>query len=351
MNDAARDYFKRVASLFWRPREVEDIVAESGIAPADVNWAQPSIEQWRDVVSLALRTGKFRDLHDVIAGRLVGVPEVGSRLDELSRLVLSEPYGGSSWYHSVDPPWLARLVGPYAQRAVFDRRDLRSFCESMIHGMPVVFIVGEPRSGKSHSWHLIRHVAAEKRYEAILVDVADAARYSRHYTAISLIRDIADQLGVALDIPNDTEGNSPPRCLLNKLFGRLPEDGKRRWLFIDGVDRPNVTESAQVLVGKLAEAVERTERQGIQLAVTGYAEPLTQNLPGAGFERIKPIGRPEIELFFRDTAAHLQVEVSDEIVGALMDRLYDGLGEQPDLGILSRKAAELARCVLGGRAA
>jgi len=168
------------------------------------------------------------------------------------------------------------------------------------------------------------------------------------YTAARLIGDIADLLGIAdfdAAIRDTAQRSTSPRILTNRLIGRLPGDHRRRWLFVDGLDRPNVGSVAVELAEKLAEAAVNDRLFPLQLIIAGYAGAL---LDDSALERIQPIGRPEVESFFRDVADHLGADVTEEDMQRLFSEFYAGLGTPVDLPTLEREAARMARTVLAG---
>jgi hypothetical protein len=164
---------------------------------------------------------------------------------------------------------------------------------------------------------------------------------------------IADQLGITVDLraSDQVQPDTWPRFLVGRLIGRLPslpDDGRRRWIVIDGVDRANVTPDAIGLVESLVSAAEKGRLNHLQLIVTGYSGALIATPPaGTGVERIQAIERPEVERFFKDVGDDYGTKVEADYLASLMSKLYTGLGTTPDLGMLGIKAADLAISVFG----
>lgn len=352
MNTPATRYAGLVAELFWRVSEAQGIANAAGIGNAGVSWGQTPFTMWSDIVSIARRRGSFPDLHANIISQF-GQMGDHEELDQLARLI-EGPRRRAGSYRPADP-YRARLVGEFTRRAVFNRFDLRSNCAKMTAGMPVLFIVGERLSGKSHSWYYVQHIADVEGHVAVLIDVADMWG-SAPCTAAELLGAIADQLGITVDLraSDQVQPDTWPRLLVGKLVGMLPslpDDGRRRWILIDGVDRTNVTPDAIGLVEALARAAEQRRLRGLQLIVTGYSGALVATPPAdRGVEHIQPIDRPEVERFFKDVGDDYGKKVDPPFLSSLMNTLYTGLGTSPDLGMLGNKAADLALSVFGGRA-
>ena len=346
---AVNEYSWYVAQFFYEAAEAKLISSDAGIPPEEIHWNQSARRLWVQVAEVAIRAGKFDSLHAAIKSS-VDEDAFCGELDRLRQSVLAQGlsggYASRLWYTSPDP-CLARLVGPMARRAVFNRVDLRRLCAELIVGLPVAFIAGERYSGRSHSWWLIQHVAHTVGFVPLHLDIA-RENPAIEYNAARLIADIADQLGIAdfdATIRDTAQRSTSPRILTNRLIGRLPSDHRRRWLFIDGLDRPNVESDAVELAERLAEAAANARLLPLQLIIAGYAGSL---LDDSALERIQPIGRPEVESFFRDVADHLGANVTEDGMQRLLSELYAGLGDPVDLPTLEREAARMARIVLAG---
>jgi len=303
------------------------------------------------MVNVAHRSGTFPKLHANVVAEF-GQQGDHEALDVLAALI-QNPGLLAGPYQAADP-YRARLVGQYSQRAVFNRFDLRLKCANMTEGMPVLFILGEHDMGKSHSWYYLQHIADAMGHLALLVDIEDRWG-SAECNATGLMGSIADQLKVTVDLKatDKIQPDTWPKILVERLVGalsELPDDGRRRWIVIDGVDRPNVTPDAVGLVESLATATEKGRLKTLQVIVTGYnGQFITNPLPGAGIERIQPIDRPEVERFFRDIGEDYGKTVDNDFLVSLMDKLYSDLGPEPDLALLGAKAAKLVLSVFGGK--
>jgi hypothetical protein len=348
---AAAKYARAVSDILYRRSIAENIAAATGIGNAEITWDQTALTFWTDIVDIAYRKGIFRELHDNVVAEF-GLKGDHENLDTLATMVQNPGQQGGP-YRSADP-YRARLVGPYSQYAVFNRFDLRSYCENMTQGMPALFILGESQTGKSHSWYYVQHIANAEGHMAVLVDIEDTWG-STECTATKLMEFITDQLGITLNLTatDDVQPDTWPKLLVGRLVFKLsglPDNGPRRWVVIDGVNRPNVTSDAIGLVEALAKAAEKGRLKNLQLIITGYNGELIANpLPGTGIEHIQPIDRPEVERFFTDVSGDYGRKVDKVFLSSLMEKLYVGLGAQPDLGRLGAKAAKLVLLVFGGQ--
>jgi V8-like Glu-specific endopeptidase len=69
-----------LAMTFWDPREVVRIAQEAGVDPASVNWSQPAVHVWPDLLDRASQTGCQRELVAVAVQR---APALAERVGEL----------------------------------------------------------------------------------------------------------------------------------------------------------------------------------------------------------------------------------------------------------------------------
>ena len=357
MDDTARSaYHRLVASLFWDSLAIRDIAESAGLRMDMINWSTRAYSVWQDVLDEAARCNCFDTLHRAIKDKL-GAQDVRQQLDELCALMARSAAGpGQANWYSAPLPQLARLVGPEGRRAVFDRVDLRSYLDSMDNGLTALFVDGQSGEGRSYSWQLLQHVAMARGHRSVWIDIKRrwGPAPAPACTARDLMSVIVAQLMIPLELSttSTTQPDTEPRILADKLIGawpppRLPAGG-RVWIMIDGLDYGNITTWAVELVEQLLSAADESEFPGIQpqFLVTGYSEPMAQAMISVAREQLQAIGRPDIEQFFRDTASHLGQPVDEAFIASLADRAYLGLPEAPDLTILNRNAADLARQVL-----
>jgi hypothetical protein len=369
MDEKARaEYHALVASLFWRSGDIQPIARSAALRMDMINWDDRAFSVWQDVLSQAVERDRFDALHASILA-MVAALDARQKLAELrarmadaleapaatARFASLAGAGPAEWY-CAPQPHLARLVGPQRMRAVFDRVDLRSFLDSMDHGLTALFVNGQSGAGRSYSWQLLRHVAAARGHRSVWIDIKRrwGPPPAPPCTARGLMSVIVSLLEIPVDLgsTSTTQPDTEPRLLADKLIAAWPPPrtpaGGRFWIMIDGLDHGNVSPWAVDLVEQLLQAADDSEFPGIQpqFLVTGYDGTLEQVLVSAAGEQIQAIGRPDVEQFFRDTASHLGQPVDETFITSLVDRVYDGLSATPDLAALNRSSAELARNVL-----
>jgi hypothetical protein len=360
MRDARTEYHQRLASLLWKVGDIRAIARTAGLDMGEINWEAPARTVWRDVLDLAIDSGRFPALHERIMQEITA-SEAQKELRHLrSRMAPGLANGGrpgGEWY-SAPEPQQARLVGQHAMHAVFDRVDLRSHLHLMAYGLTALFVDGPARTGRSYTWHLVQHVAAALEHRAVLIDIKSrwGPPPAPPCTARELLSALVARLDMRLELPaaSAVQPDTEPRLLVDKLIGAWPPPrippGGRFWIMIDGIDHTNVTRWTVELVERLVQAADNSEFPAPQpqFVLTGYRGGLAQLLAWAEEERIQAIDRQEVEQFFRDTACHLDQPADEAFLASLVDQVYEGLPVPADLEMLNRRAAALARRVLAG---
>lgn len=130
-----------------------------------------------------------------------------------------------------------------------NRRKLRATLREMLNGitLPVVTVSGPSQSGRTHSWHLIRHVAQQHGIEARRIDLNSWVVEQR--TLDRLVDRVVADFGLQGFIRPTSAGVQPETIGLRyateigDCFGRLPP-APPRWLVFDSIDRPMAPEIA-----------------------------------------------------------------------------------------------------------
>jgi hypothetical protein len=218
--------------------------------------------------------------------------------------------------------------------------------EIVLNDYPVCSIRGKSGTGKSYSRHLIQYLAQEPDIQSLPIRVDIADKFKDGVDAQRFVSWLAERLGMnsTFNVDEHTHETSIADGLATTFLARFPDlPDRRRWIFIDGLDRPGVTDDVQVFVGHLALAAASGELQGARLFITGHRGELHADVMDVLCEEeIDPIDRSHLVSFFTDIAAHLNVPLGDDEAGELADEV---LKQAPltDLRRLGRAASEVAR--------
>ncbi|RSM60713.1 hypothetical protein DMH03_18415 [Amycolatopsis sp. WAC 01376] len=323
---------------FYLRDELIDIYRGAGLAPFEVDWGQPAAQLWPTITRDAADAGRLAHLIELVKARC---PAVGPDLDA----VLAAHNTDGSWY-SPRERHLSLLLGPGCQRALLDRRDLRAHLVDLARKQfPVLSITGEPGSGKSYSRHLIQHMAGDPALacEFRLVNVEDD--FYDHVDATGFMTALAARLGLPTYFPVDqhTEQARTVRELVDVFVGRfaaLPK--KMRWIFIDGLDRPQVSSGVHMVVAQLAKEVEAGQLPGARLIVTGHPGDFSPAvLEVLRHEKLTGVTTSHLQGFFRGLADHVGKPISDDELEALVDQVL-GEADLDDLRVLGSAACRAA---------
>jgi hypothetical protein len=288
-----------------------------------------------------------------------------SRLGELLREVLSHKpalhttieaafgpvalAGAPSWYTCADP-YGARLISSGAVRVQVDRSGLSQALREVVRdGLPVCSIRGGAGSGKSHSWfliqHVAKHVAREVNNDVDLLRIDIEKEWKAAFEAAEFVGMLARRLDMPASFVTE-EFTNPQRVshelagLFVRNFRALPP--RQRWLIVDGLDRPFVTDSARVFIGLLANAAANGELPGLRLFVTGYEAEFDQDvLDVLCEEQIGPIECHHVEHFFQEVASHSGQTLVEGEAQALAARTLQS-ADLADLRMLGRAVIAVA---------
>lgn len=139
----------------------------------------------------------------------------------------------------MQPPWEACLASGVP---VVNRNELRSVLRELAAGMPhgVTLVDGPSGSGRTHSWHLIQHVAASVvGLRVVKVDLD--ANVAEQQTLSNVFRRLNMKLALQANEPSTT--GATPETVAGRYaeevagaFDRQP--ALKAWLVFDSLDRP-----------------------------------------------------------------------------------------------------------------
>lgn len=300
----------------------------AGLSPGEYDLSRARLT-WQAAVPDAARERKLDALIGYVTG---GDPAFGRTLEWELRALNASPEGGA-WYTCKDP-FRCGFVGAGAGRAIIDRADLRQGLADLARDQYRALVVsGGPGSGKTHSWLLIDHLReAGKLTGHKCIRVTTHTWGNAEVTGEMVAQSLADRLG--LDIQLTASGELPDaraRKILDMIVGQYPADGVIRWIVLDGLDRPRVTESARDVGRQLLTMVCEGDLPKTRLVITGFDELGVLNKSIVRVETIRAIDAILVRSFLMDVAGHLGREVEPEDLDDLVD------------GVLGTGADDLAR--------
>ncbi|HVM02892.1 MAG TPA: hypothetical protein VM263_09505 [Acidimicrobiales bacterium] len=335
-----------------KTKDIEPFVVFSGLDVADYSWDDPAALVWPAVVKDAATAGVLRALVERVRD---AVPAARAPLDA----VLAVRRTDVVWYRC-EQPARARLLGPGARLSLIDRLDLGRKAENVLGpmGMLVLSITGKPGRGKSHSRHLIRHLAEASRppWQMVVIDVEEhwPEVEGRKADARQVVGLLSSRLGLSPAYPEvdtDTEAKRTARELVSAFCGRyktsLPP--ARRLLIVDGLDRSSVADDVGVAVAHLASAIESGELPDTRLVVTGYQGAFPPRVvDGLEEDEAGAISEGHLVLFFNEIADHVGAPLDQATVDRLIGETLEG-ASLDELRLLGRRAALVAHRHFGNR--
>ncbi|MFI8961900.1 trypsin-like peptidase domain-containing protein [Streptomyces sp. NPDC053493] len=251
-----------------------------------------------------------RRLLDALAGvetldRLDAVDAVGRGTEV--RALLGRLREDEELRHSARDPFEA-VVLRHGTEVFVDRAELRATLRRFVADpeLSVLVVDGEPDSGRSYTYRLIRHLGQHRGFRPVRVTL------SRTSTAARLVGRLAEFVsGPEADgFPlNPTRLNDPLPSIddaVHRIVSRATAAEDRFWLVLDQCDALDPNSDVWDCVGKLALAVyEHTpvrEETVPRLVLLGYASSLHQ-LPydirkGECHDTARPAGPDELRDFF-----------------------------------------------------
>jgi hypothetical protein len=328
----------------WRVNELQDLWETAGLSPAEIAWQGSAKTIWAAMLKTA-PAPKLRLLVELVAEQ---APAAANALREILAVEVA-----GAWYVAPDA-FSAYVLGLGLRSALIDRAALRECLRQMEQDNYLVLAIsGDSGSGKSHSRHLIRHVAQCTPARPAVVTLSVEDEWSSPETVIELnaaefARVLALKLGVdtsfiaAVDVK--TEATRIAKDLAIGLAERYRNAAPPpRWVFIDGLDRPGVLDDVRVFVAHLALAAAEDELGAARLIVTGHSGAFAQAVDAVLVsEKIDEIAPWHVERFFQDIAGQLNRRLGDDEAAQLATTALRQTGVS-DLRELERIVVRMAR--------
>lgn len=241
---------------------LDNIVPLPALRPV---WAV-AVAQWIDGLKDAVRIRAI--LTDAVAERPPPHPSAAVLQAAIARLATVVERAALA-----GPPHEARLIDGVP---VVNRTHLRAYLEQLTRGvdLPIVVVQGERGLGRTHSWHLIDHVATKS-------GIADFRKIDmvEPILAQQTVKDIFDLMVRRLNLPAgspvSTDGVTPTTLgarYAAEFVQRLSDAMNNRptpfWIALDSVDRP-LEEALRSFIRELASAAAARELSGCTLFLLG----------------------------------------------------------------------------------
>lgn len=334
----ARLLHKTLAEEFTNTEENKEIWRGIGMPLGGIRWDQASALLWPALTRDAAQAGKLDALIIEVGERK---PALGARLEPV-RVAENASVG---WYRPLHRRE-ALLLGPGSRRAMVDRARLRTHLASMLRELDpysVLSITGEPGTGKSYSHHLIRYVADDRESEFVAVNI-DEDWYD-DVDAVEFMRRLAKRLDLnpEFDVDLHTEPSRIARELVDVFVGRFAKlPRKLRWIFVDGLDRPQVQPSVHLVVARLAKEVALEQLRDTRLVMTGHPGDFAPDVLDVLLaESISRIDEDHLEAFFSELALAVRRELSEDELKTMVAQVLTK-AQLSDLRALSRAVSEVA---------
>lgn len=214
------------------------------------------------------------------------------------------------------------------------RELLRQFVENDELSGNTVLITGPGAAGKSHSWHLIRHIAnLTTGVSPLRIDLSGRAVGERNLADVyELLRqplNLDAHPSPFVDGPQDARAAGRLLELLRKVLRTL---GAQHWLVVDGLDDPATPDDTVVFFYRLGIAVINgdTEKLSVfllgQLRSTGYEIEL-ESL--AYHDPLLPLGRAEFLACLKAEIQARNAVLQDADADTIVSAALAGIGSPP----------------------
>lgn len=265
-----------------------------------------------------------RRLLDVLAG----VDALTGAGNAEARILLTRLREDEAVLHSAQDPFRT-LVLANGTQVFIDRNGLREKLRAFIADpeQSVLVVDGEPDSGRSYSYHLIRHLGQHCGFRPVRVTL------SRTSTAARLVERLDDFVsgpGADRTPLNPTQLNDPLPAIddaVHRIVSRATAAEERFWLVLDECDQLDPNADVWDCIGKLALAVyEHTpvRREAVpRLVLLGYS-PTMRQLPydirrNECRDTARAVGEDDLREFFREFFTQEHPGSDSTAVPALVD--------------------------------
>jgi hypothetical protein len=316
-----RELTKTLSVTFYEKGVVQPIVARAGLGLAEFAWDQPMAAVWPKVLAAAATSHLVRELVESALEDASDLELLASLIAEAPAADLPAPGGGQNGAGAA-AEWDSALV--LKKVALIDRADLRRHVRSMIDpdGERVLYVVGERRSGKSHTYLYLDYLS--RRGLMPRPRIIDA---SARAGAPMSVQELAQQVASALvgrDAPT-FDLVAQEQSVVTQFRGWLSGvsdafANQPMWLVFDGFTAETATAAAMQLVRDLALEAGEYHYGELRITVCGFDDP-TPTSPGALREPLKHPSDDDVKKFFARMCTAIEgVEPEAAAVTALFDK-------------------------------
>lgn len=244
-------------------KDLVDIVALPAIRPV---WAV-KVAEWVDTMNNAADARALLIEAEKDRSAIPSAPVLKSAIARLAIVVQRDLVAG--------PPYEARLIDGVP---VVNRTQLRAHLRELMqgHSVPIVVVQGESGLGRTHSWHLIEHVAKKSGLgDFVKVDMVEqilAQQTAKHVFDLLVRRtDLTVGEAVSADgVTPTTLGERYAAEFAERLRKAMPQRPRPFWIVLDSVDR-SFEEPLKYFVQALATTAAARGLSGCTLFLLGPA--------------------------------------------------------------------------------
>jgi len=214
------------------------------------------------------------------------------------------------------------LVLAVGRRPFIGRGNLRANLKVFIEQGSGVMIIRGETTGKSYSYQLVQHVASTLP-TLLLKDVrfeVAAGNGAAELMAKIFQRVLGKHLTSA---EHDSTSTYAASALVDALVGQYPNDGKRRLLFIDGLDRTDLKPDVYEMVAAMIAETFRGQLPNTQVILAGYTGSYDRDYEyGVIPDEVQTILMSDVTDYFKNLA--LGRALTDAEVSDLVQRVLTG---------------------------
>lgn len=317
---------------------ITQVVQDAGVSLTLLEISGELGIRWLQIAQRVHATRQLRRLTEVVAAKH---PQLAAQLAELS----SDPTPPSGNPVEVYDVQVLALTQP-----LIDRKRLReSLRDFMTLEVPVLVIKGEPRTGKSYSFELIRHVT--RGQPGLVVRDVDFSKVAMGNSAADRMSKLCLRVGV-LDVSGRDTQTTTTRAateLVDAFVGQyVASPGVRRILVFDGLNRTDLKPDVYDMVAQLAVEVFRGNLPQTQLVLTRYSGDFDRAYQfGVLVDEVEKLNDSHLRLYFQHLV--LGRKLPEKEVDDLVARAVHGPDGIKDLAQRVRELTiELLQPVGGG---
>jgi Effector-associated domain 1 len=291
-----RKLMSALMDVYYQQPLVQQFANDAGIPLAGIAWTGRMEDVWPELLHKAAGQRLLRTL----ISRIAAHPE-GGAIGVLGPL-LAEPVGTAANRVGTasDAYGLHLLGGAQVPRPFIDRVELRRLLRQFTEqdAERVLVVTGEKRTGKSYSWHLIRHIGfSVTGVEPFRIDLGDWV--GPPMGPYDVMESVAMRLALDGMPPRESLAQEDAQAWKLRVWflGQMRRLEVPCWLVLDGLDRAPLTESARRLIIAIVEATKNNEAGRLRIALLAGPRPDADDFQVL-HDEIRPVPLHELRTFF-----------------------------------------------------